>query len=340
MTRTSRLPAALMTFALGAFFAMGAFASPALAADDDVTWSVRPANADGPDGRSWIEQTLDPGEQIVEHLALTNLSTTTVTFTIQAADGYLTPTGRFNMLPSDVPSEAAGLWIEGPESIEVAADETQIVAFTITVPDNATPGDHAAGIAATVQSIGPDGAGNQVSIESRVGFPVMTRVTGELRPVVAIESSSIEYRMSWNPFQPGQVIANYQVLNDGNVRVEVVPVVESQGRTAEEADSSNELLPGERRELSATVTGVWPLFYSVVQVRLDPTVVSLDGETLDADTVIGEFGVWTLPLPQLLVLTGAAMLVLAVLVGRRRSQLRVETLVAEARDAGRREVSS
>ena len=34
-----------------------------------MTWSVLPANADGPDGRSWIEETLDPGQKVVDPVA-------------------------------------------------------------------------------------------------------------------------------------------------------------------------------------------------------------------------------------------------------------------------------
>jgi hypothetical protein len=341
MTRASRITATLMAFAMGVAFAAVSVAPAAFAEDDDtaVTWSVRPANENGADGRSWIELTLDPGEQIVEHLALRNLSASAVTFAIKAADGYLTPTGRFNMLPSDTPSVAAGTWVEGPDTIEVAAGETQIVAFTITVPDNATPGDHAAGIAATVQSIGPSGDGNQVAIESRVGFPIMTRVTGEIQPSLAIEPVRVDYAMSWNPFQPGRITAVYQIVNDGNVRIQAEPVVESQGHTAKiDPDARTiELLPGQSREVTTSVPGVWPIFFTPVQVSIDPTVVTPEGEPLMADAVMHEFGVWAIPLPQLIVLLGIALIVVGAVAGRRRSQKRVEALVAEAREAGRRE---
>ena len=219
------------------------------------------------------------------------------------------------------------------------AGETQIVPFTIAVPENATPGDHAAGIAATVQSVGPGGNGTQIAIESRVGFPIMTRVTGDLRPSLEIDPLSVEYEMSWNPFQPGLVTATYQVVNDGNVRLQASPVVETQG-TETQVDPKApaiELLPGERREITTPVSGVWPLFFLPVQVRVDPTVVTPEGDPQTAPTVVAQFGVWAVPLPQLIVVAGMALLILALWVGRRRSQRRVEAMVAEAREAGRRE---
>ena len=234
MIRIGRVALCIVVCVLGGALAATAPAPVAFADGEDasVTWSVQPADESGPDGRSWIEQTLDPGEHVVEHLALRNLSASTVTFAIKAADGYLTSTGRFNMLPSETKSVGAGTWIEPPGTVEVAAGATQIVAFTITVPDDATPGDHAAGIAATVQSAGSNGDGAQIAIESRVGFPIMTRVTGELKPSLVVESVRIDYTMAWSPFSPGQLTAIYRLVNDGNVRIQAVPVVSSQGQTS------------------------------------------------------------------------------------------------------------
>lgn len=315
-------------------------APPAFAdADDAVSWSVQPADESGPDGRSWIELTLDPGEEVTEHLALRNLSKIPVTFAIRAADGYLTATGRFNMLPSDKESVAAGTWVENPESVEVAAGETEIVAFTVSVPDNATPGDHPAGIAASVETVGPSGDGTTVSIESRVGFPIMTRVNGKLSPSLNVDPVSTQYNLSWNPFQPGQVVAVYELANDGNVRMQASPVVEAQGRTpAADPDARPlELLPGETREVTASIPGIWPLFFTQVQVRIDPMLVTPEGEPQAASPIVAEIGVWTIPVPQLLVLVGVMLLIVALLVGRRRSKRRVQALVAEAREAGRQE---
>jgi hypothetical protein len=344
MIRSSRRTAALTAVALGALLAMAAIAPPVYAetGDADVTWSVQPADEKGPDGRSWVELTLDPGEHVVDHLALRNLSKSAVTFSIKAADGYITPKGRFNMLPSDKKSVDAGTWVTGPTTVQVGAGKTEIVAFTVAVPENATPGDHAAGIAATVQSVGPSGNGNQVAIESRVGFPVMTRVTGDLRPSLHITPVSVAYDMSWNPFQPGTVTAVYEVVNDGNVRIQASPVVEAQGTKAQ-ADSKTpaiELLPGEHRQISTPVSGIWPLFFLPVEVLIDPTVVTPNGDPQKADAVSRQFGVWAVPLPQLLVLAGIVLVLLALWAGRRRSRRRVQAMLAEAREAGRREATT
>jgi hypothetical protein len=149
-------------------------ASPAAAAaaeDEPITWSVRPGDEEGQDGRAWVEWDADPGDGLTEHMVVTNHGAIEVEFQLSAADAYFTDTGRFNMLPSDAESVDAGTWIDLPESVVVPAGATEVVPFTITVPANATPGDHPAGVAASVMS---DGAG-AIGVESRVGFRVMTR---------------------------------------------------------------------------------------------------------------------------------------------------------------------
>lgn len=218
--RLVRVPAVLTVLtalaaivALAALVLAGASVTPARAADGagapgassgadgpdaSVTWMVRPSDGVGEDGRSWIELDLEPGESVEEHLLVRNLSPDAQTFRLTAADGYFTDTGRFNMLTSDRQSVDAGTWIALPDSVVVASGADVVVPFTVTVPADATPGDHAAGVAAGIRS----GGGDQVGIESRVGFRVMTRVAGSLAPSAgaAVDGS---YDGTWNPFEGG-----------------------------------------------------------------------------------------------------------------------------------------
>ena len=157
---------------------VGAAAEPS---PPTLTWAVQPANQQGPDGRRWIELKLDPGQVVTEHLAVRNFSDRAVVFALKAADGYLTDKGRFNMLPSDRPSVDGGTWIAVQDKVTVGPKETKVVPFTLTVPRDARPGDHPAGIAATVTA-----AGGTVAVESRVGFRVMMRVSGTLTAALAI----------------------------------------------------------------------------------------------------------------------------------------------------------
>ncbi|AZZ53761.1 WxL protein peptidoglycan domain-containing protein [Rathayibacter festucae] len=318
-------------------------APPALAATDQITWAVSPATDGAVDKRSWVELDLDPGATAEEQAAVRNLSDQTVTFRIDAADGYFTDKGRFNMLPSDQESVDAGTWITAPETVTVEPGGTGIVPFTVTVPDDAEPGDHAAGLAASLVSVGTDVGGSSVGVESRIGFRVMTRVTGDVAPAVAVENLAGDYRLSWNPFQPGALTVTADIVNTGNVRLLLDGSASAQGASAPlvAADAAQqELLPGDRRAVTLQLDDVWPLFAVGTDLTVAPTVVTPDGlDPVDIAPLTESTTTAAVPLPQLAVLLGLALILAALLAGRTRSRRRVAALVEQAKEEGRREAA-
>lgn len=330
--RLARAAAALAA----TLFASMLLAAPAAqaASDDDITWAVTPADASGPDTRGVIEQELDPGASRDDFLAVRNLSRGEVTFSLSAADGYYTANGRFNMLPSDRESVDAGRWIDLPETVTVGPNETVVVPFTTTVPEDAVPGDHAAGIAASVRSSGTDENGSQVGVESRVGFRVMTRVTGEIVPAYAITGVGSDYDISWNPFRPGAATTTFTVENTGNAGLLVEGSVEAgTGSAAFPAGDAPRqmLLPGESRTFTVAVDGVWPTVFVPGSIELVPTASDLGGETVDVASQSADAGFWAVPVSQLLVLLGLALIVAALFWRRRR----FAAALARAREEGR-----
>ncbi len=312
----------------------------AAAADTDAatTWSVQPADAAGPDGRPWIEQTLDPGQSVVEHLAVHNFSDHEVTFGLSAADGIFNKNGRFNILPPDQPSTAAGTWIDLTDSVAVPAGGTVVVPFTITVPTNAEPGDHAAGVAASIVSASTGKDGDSVGIESRVGFRVMTRVTGTLSPGATVENLTTSYGTSWNPFAPGDLTVDFDVVNTGNTRLRVTGSATAGGHavTFPPKDEPQELLVGDTRHFSVVVPDVWPTVVAPVSVTVDPKVVVVDGAAPELASISARTTAVVMPWPQVIVLVGIALIVVAVLAQRRQARRRLHALLEEARDEARR----
>jgi hypothetical protein len=317
---------AICILVLAAAMAAGvAGVSAARAASDSagsspITWAVGPSGEAGPDGRSWVELEIDPGATAVDHFAVRNLGDRDVTFALTAADGYLTPTGRFNMLPSDKESVDAGTWISMDETVRVAAGGTAVVPFTVTVPRNASPGDHPAGIAASIFSEGAaDGA--RLGVESRIGFRVMTRVAGEVQPGAAVVSVDLE--------------------NTGNVRlsVDASTLVNGAPAPATGPDEARpiELLPGDRRTLHLATHDVWPLGIITVPLTVAQGVIAPDGSIRGLDPVLQDVMVWAIPWPQLIVLLALLLLVFGFGWGRRRRKKLLVLLVEEAREAGRRE---
>ena len=291
-----------------------------------VTWSVAPADADGPDGRSWVETDADAGDVVTEHLALRNLGAEPTTFQLTAADGYFTETGRFSMLQAGETSTASGTWIRVQPEVTVDAGGTAVVPFEVEVPENATPGDHAAGIAASVTRPGTTAEGTRVGVESRVGFRVMTRVEGEIDAALAVDGIRADYSGTWNPFAPGSVSLEYTAANTGNVQFSFT---DSLGGMDVER---GELLPGETRRVVAAPYDQWPLGPVTVDVVVHPDAGDAAAQPVRASVVV-----WAVPWPQLLLALGVALILASALAGRRRSRDRLDRMLEQARAEGRRE---
>lgn len=304
-------------------------------ASDTITWAVDPATADGPDGRAWAELDLDPGEVVTDHLAVRNLGEQEATFALKAADGYFTDKGRFSMLTSSQTSTAAGTWIEVQDAVTVEPGGTVVVPFTVTVPENATPGDHAAGIAASVTMINGSGSG-AMDVESRIGFRVMTRVSGEIAPGLVVDQLSTSYDMTWNPVAPGAIGATVMLSNTGNVALTVDGTASAGGSTSAlgftDGAPAVELLPGDSRLVSATITDVWPMGPIDTEIT---AAARIQGTDTVVPAVAAAVTTWALPWSQLLVLAGVALLILAWRSGRRGSRRRRQELLDQAREEGR-----
>ncbi|MCW5951285.1 MAG: LPXTG cell wall anchor domain-containing protein [Propionibacteriaceae bacterium] len=316
--------------------------APAARADDDragdtTTWMVRPSDGVSEDGRSWIERELDPGQTVTENLLVRNLSPFPVTFHLAGADGYFTQTGRFNMLTSGQESVDAGTWIDIQDTVEVASGADAIVPFTIEVPDNATPGDHPAGVAASVRS----GDSEEVGIESRVGFRVMIRVTGEIEPGVDADLAGT-YAGSWNPFDPGRLDLTYTVTNTGNTRLAITPRLGASaplgiaafGATGEEIA---EIAPGESRSDTVSIPSVWPLFFYTADLVVEAAPVSADLPIGGIAPATVTLGVAAVPWPQLVTIAIAVLLIWLLRRDRRRRHRQLALLVEKARQEGREE---
>lgn len=333
----------LVVAVLSALVATAFLSLPPAAAEDSadggagsVTWSVRPGTAGSADDRSWVELALDPGDTVTEHLILTNHSSRAVTFTLSAADGYFTETGRFNMLSADQTSVGAGTWIDLAEHVDVGPRETSVVPFDVTVPVDATPGDHPAGVAAGIMS-----DGGTIGVESRVGFRVMTRVTGDISPEMDMTSTAT-YDGSLNPFRPGHIEVEYTAVNVGNTRLSGRPDITVLGPFGVPAgevqgEQIDELAPGETRTGTVTVPQVWPLFSYAVEVTGNPRVVGEEQESATPAQASSQVRVTAVPWSQLTVLIVGFVLIFVVNRERRRRRQIIARELAEAHERGRRE---
>ncbi|WP_407317516.1 hypothetical protein UQW22_13315 [Isoptericola halotolerans] len=323
---------ALLVLALAVTPTLAAHPATAAVTDDAVTWSVRPGDQDEADGRAWVEWEAGPGESRIEHMVVTNHSGAAVEFVLSAADGYFTDAGRFNMLASDEESVAAGTWIDLPESVLVPAGGTEVVPFTVTVPERATPGDHVAGVAASVRSAG-DGT---VGVESRVGFRVMTRVAGDLAPELSVAVSGA-YSGVVNPFDAGALDVTYEVENTGNVRLRTQPEILVSGpfglvSHGVQAEEIVEIAPGETRRGTVRISSAWPVLTYDVNITAGLSPVSDELSFDGAEQANARTTTLAVPWSQLVVLVVTALLVVWSALRRRHARTRTQQMIAQARE--------
>lgn len=338
-------------------------AAPAARLADDaggVTFATAPAGENGPDGRSRFQYEVEPGTSVSDHMYVQNLGTEAATFQLYATDAYNNDDGAFALLTADQTPVDAGSWVTFPQacvegtgtaevpcqpgprqSVTVNPGTTAVVPFTVTVPADASPGDHAGGVIASYSS----GEG-QVTVQNRLATRLYVRASGELQPLISIGGLRTSYHSGLDP-RDGSLDITYTLTNTGNValRGTISSWVDSSlggGRVATaDALQTEELLPGQNRTLSLSLDGVEQVGLLAAHVRLDPFVDpgSLNPGPIHAST--RDATVWALPWVGLiaLALIAIGLVVWLFLRRRRRARIRREVEAGVAAALAAREQS-
>ncbi len=308
---------------------------------EDVTWTVRTASNDFGSDRTGFTYSIDPGASVDDALVVANHGDEPLQFAVYAADGYTTDSGQFDLLTQGTESKGVGLWLTtDTDSVTVEPGATVTLPFTVTVPDDATPGDYAGGVLTSLVQQ-DDSAG--ITVDRRLGVRVDLRVGGELQPALAVENVHLTYSGSANPVGTGDATVSYTIHNTGNVAMSAQQSVSVAGpfgwlrATASEIGPSPELLPGERWTVSAPVAGVVPAVRLGADVAVTPVLVDASGSTSALSPVRAAAHGWAVPWALLVVvvlLVAAAVLVPKLLRSRRRQRaLREEERVQQAVEA-------
>lgn len=301
-----------------------------------------PANAEGPDDRSRFSYEVEPGQTVDDHYVVHNIGTTEQKVTVFGQDAYNTNDGAYALRDTGETPVDAGSWVtfDGASSVEMALepDEQRVLAFSVRVPADATPGDHAAGIVVSAQS-----SDSGVTLDRRVATRMYVRVAGALQPALTVSSIAAGQTQDWNPFS-GSTTITVTVQNVGNVALgaDVTAKVSSYfgmsaGTTAQ--TTLDELLPGTTREVTFTVPGVPRLGYLQPEVTLQPTVSedAMDPGTLA--TVSRATSIVSVPWLLLAALAAVAGLVLFARWRRARLTRQAEEWAEYTREQARREAA-
>ncbi|MFD4751514.1 WxL protein peptidoglycan domain-containing protein [Streptomyces sp. NPDC058426] len=280
----TRTPLRLLLLLLAVLLLTGGFASaPAHAADEDVTWTVRTApNSYGAD-RSSYSYGVNPGGHVEDAMVVANRGKKPLTLTVYAADGFTTDTGSLDLLPAGKKSVGVGAWLRTDATkITVRPGKTAEIPFTVAVPRKATPGDYVGGLLTSLKQ-SDDAEG--INVDRRLGIKVKLRVSGALKPALAVEDAHVSYDGTADPFTKGSATLTYTVHNTGNAAVSARQAAELTGPfgwfTAHVAPPKDtpELLPGERWKVTVPATGVAPSFALTAKITLTPLLTDASGST-------------------------------------------------------------
>ncbi|MGW5126208.1 WxL protein peptidoglycan domain-containing protein [Streptomyces sp. NPDC004069] len=332
LARTAAL-ALLMAFAL-----TGLRATPAAAEGGDVTWTVRTApNSYGAD-RSSFSYAVNPGGRVEDAMVVANRGKAPLTLAVYAADGFTTDTGQLDLLTKDKKSVGVGAWVHADRtSVVLRPGKSVQVPFTVTVPDNATPGDYVGGV---LTSLRQSDEAEGINVDRRLGIRVKLRVGGDLRPTLAVENLHVDYSGSANPLAAGDATVTYTIHNTGNAVLSARQSVAVAGpfgwlRTeAGRIPAPPELLPGESWKVTVPVRGVTPGVVLTATATLTPLLTDASGSTTALDPVPATAHGWAVPWTLLLILVLLIALTAGAVVrtrrGRARRKLREDARVRDA----------
>lgn len=313
-----------------------------------TTWSVQPADEDGADGRAAWEFELDPGESVDDFAQLNNFGDEPVTFHVYSHDAVNSPDGGFTLQPADAEPVEVGAWVALDEEVTVEPGDSVNLPFTLTVPDNATPGDHAGGIVASVTQEATDAEGQQVLVDNRVGSRIYLRVAGEISAQLEVSGLTVDYDRSWVPFSRGTAHVSYEVRNAGNARLGGDQAIDGHGLFGLGAHQTvpeplKEILPGESVTITQEIDQVPPL----VRITEDVVVTPRPPENATASTLpivqaAASASGWAVPWPEVIILTVLLLWIVWSALRRRRakrkSKAEVEEAVARAKEEMRLEM--
>jgi hypothetical protein len=181
---------------------------------------VSPPNATVP--RTDFSYVLHPGARLVDEVALSNLSDTPQRFLLYASDGYdLKNGGYFVLEPRTVRPTGVGAWVHlVTNAYTVPPRMTATIPFSLDVPPNAPPGDHAGGIVALDVTPQPTKQGKvTVNIRRGIGIALYVRVIGPLHPGIVITTVGATTSQPALDFAQGtsSAVVYFTVKNVGNV---------------------------------------------------------------------------------------------------------------------------
>lgn len=206
----------------------------------------RPAHPDpnNPRTQSIFIYNLSGGSSKSDQLYLQNGLDEKVTVEVYAVDGTVTATGDMTCKQKAEAKDTAGKWIDIPkQDVTLAAKESKLVDFKVTVPNKVDVGEHNACIVVQRKDAPPAATGG-VQIQTRQAIRVAVVVPGDIHRDVTIDKFDIQYTN-------GHQLYTIALKNSGNVSADVdvkLVVKDASGKVVHEDGGVNATVANETRQ--------------------------------------------------------------------------------------------
>lgn len=270
------------------------FVGTAIAQEGNLlSFGIRPTKAyeDKPESFSYFSHVLEAGSVLEDEALVLNDGDLPVTLKLYAADGVTAQNGGTSFTAqgeySHGGSRKVSDWLSvATEDVSLNGGDELTVPFTISVPADATPGHHVAGLVVEAPPNPSDaGSGEEegaqfaVQIIHRVGVAVLIDVPGPREPGLEIDGARLVQQD-----EQGATFA-VDLHNTGNIFLQPLGFLEIRTTEKEELSSLSieldTILPGDKAIYNIS----YPIHLSDSDYILSITLIFAEGKTAQLDGV-------------------------------------------------------
>jgi len=192
-----------------ALLALAAFSTIA-GAEGPVEIGIQPAHQPSGQG-AYFSYEMEAGETTTDHAVIINSGTDALALRLYAADGITAINGSTAFAAADEQRTGIRSWLSAEVSeMQVVAGSRATVPFSVSVPDDAAPGDHVAGWVIEAPPKAGAAGGVGTTVLERAGVAVVVRVPGPAEEKLVLERVCLNQETGSNYFET-------PVRNEGNV---------------------------------------------------------------------------------------------------------------------------
>ena len=282
----------------------------AVSAGGTVGGSPAYPREDNPRTPSIFIHELEPCEQATDGVEVSNTTDDTATVGLFAVDGRVASGGSFACAQNEEDRDRAGAWLElEQDEITLEPNQTEVVDFTITVPEDATPGENNACIAIQQIDDDPDITSGGIALRTRSAIRVALTVPGDLEKELAFTDVKLKAEQDQD-----EATISTSLRNNGNVSLDTDIEVDFRNLlwSRDVVGGTFPILAGSDTERNfSTENPFWGGFYQLnASATYVPDPQAGIGEEGDTETITETAWVFVRPQPLALAIEVAILVVL------------------------------